>query len=252
MSEAFYERLALPAAARLGKRVPKKQFFEHARLGAADRRAFSEDIDAVIWQYTLKPATCAIPPYRDAERDCGEIAVLEARLRAAKRSVRLAELMHRAIPYPVFLILVHEDCLAVSLAHKRASRSGDGSIVAENVQTTDWLPADEPEAPAERAFLDSLALPGLPQTDYYATYAAWQQRLTALACARRTGTFRLSTDAEADTRRHECLASCRELEQEIAALRAQLKRETRFNRQVEFNTRIKRLEQALRDATAEL
>jgi hypothetical protein len=252
VTKQLYEWLALPSATRLGKRVPKKAFFEHAALTAPDRRAFSEDIDAVVWQHTLKPATCAIPPYHDDERDYGEIAVLEAQLREPKRSARLAELIHRAIPYPVFLVLHHEEWFAVSTAHKRASRAGYAAVVAEDPQSTEWLPEGEPEEPVERAFLASLGLSGLPQTDCYAVYAAWQNRITALACARRSGTFRLCESADADARRHERLASCRDLEQQIARLRAQLRRETRFNRQVELNTRIKQQEEVLRDTATDL
>jgi hypothetical protein len=55
-----YEHLALPEAAYLGKRVYKKLFFENAELSAADRRAFTDDVETVTWQYTLKPSTLPV------------------------------------------------------------------------------------------------------------------------------------------------------------------------------------------------
>jgi len=36
--EDFYENLGLPEACALGKRLFKKQFYEHGQLGAADKR----------------------------------------------------------------------------------------------------------------------------------------------------------------------------------------------------------------------
>lgn len=249
--QAVYEHLALPDAAHLGKRVYKKLFFENAELSAADRRAFTDDVEAVTWQYTLKPSTVPVSPYQDDERDYPELAVVEVELREAKRAQRLAEIVHRAIPYPLLLVLVHNDRFAVSTAHKRASRAEQGAVVAEDIQTTRWIDAHAPEA-VEQAFLDSLAVGRQPQTHYYALYDGWQQRLVALACARLMGEFRVPSRADQQAKRRETLTECHRLEGEITRLRAEIKKESRFNRQVELNTRIKQLEQQLRQTTAGL
>ncbi|WP_111745653.1 DUF4391 domain-containing protein [Salinisphaera orenii] len=243
--QIIHDYLALPETAYLGKRVYKKLFFENADLTAADRRAFTDDIDTVTWQYTLKPATLNVNTYRDNERDYAELAVIEVSLRDPKRIARLAELINRAIPYPMLLILVHEDRITLSTAHKRASRAEADTVIAEDMQLTQWL---DPAAlePVEQAFLNSLALPELPQTHYHALYSAWHQRLLALACARLSGTFHVPESAEARTRQREALAACHQLENDIASLRAEIKKETRFNRQVELNTRIKALEEEQR------
>lgn len=249
--QAVYDHLALPEAARLGKRIYKKLFFDNAELSAADRRAFTDAVEALTWQYTLKPGTLPASPYRDEQRDYPELAVVEAELREASPAPRLAEIIHRAIPYPLLLILVHNDRFALSTAHKRASRAEHGAVVAEEIQTTRWLDPHGLE-PVEHAFLHSLALDQQPRTHYYALYDGWHQRLLALACARRAGEFRLPSAAEQRTQRRETLTECHRLEGEIARLRAEIKKETRFNRQVELNTQIKQLEQQLRQAIAGL
>lgn len=247
----LYDHLSLPEAAYLGKRVYKKLFFENAELSASDRRALTDDVETVTWQYTLKPSTLPVRPYQDDERDYPELAVVEVELRDAKRAQRLAEIIHRAIPYPLLLILVHNGRLAVSTAHKRASRAERGAIVAEEIQSTGWMDSGAPEA-VEQAFLESLALRQQPQSHYYALYDGWHQRLLALACARLTGDYRVPSSAEKQSQRRETLAECHRLEGEISRLRAEIKKETRFNRQVELNTHIKQLEQQLRQATAGL
>lgn len=246
-----YDHLALPDAAYLGKRVYKKLFFDNAELSAADRRAFTEDIDAVTWQYTLKPSTLNVNAYRDEERDYPELAVVEVQLRSPNRVTRLAKLIHRAIPYPLFLIFVHKEQFAISTAHKRASKAEAGVVVAEDLRLTRWMNAQALED-VEQAFLGSLTVSELPQRHYYALYAAWHQRVLALACARLSQAFRIPTRPEAQAEQRERLAACHRLEGEIARLRAEIKKETRFNRQVELNTRIKGLEQELRQTVADL
>ena len=244
-------QLGLPDAARLGKRIHKKLFFENADLSAADRRAFTEDIDTVTWQYTLKPSTINVNAYRDDERDYGELAVVHATLKSAKHAARLAERIHRAIPYPLLLVLTYNGQWALSTAHKRASRAEAGVTVAEDIRTTRWIEADTP-TDVEQAFAASLGLDALPQTDFYALYAAWHQRLIALACARLSGRFHLPAEHETRSAQRERLAECHQLENDIARLRAEINKETRFNRQVELNTRIKGLEVTLRDTAATL
>src|SRR5680860_494466 len=99
MTDALYASMGIPDACQLGKRVFKKPFHENAKLGATDKKAFREDIDTVTWQYTLKPSTIPIQPYEDDQREYHEVAVLHVNLKTRKRTARIAEIMHRAIPY---------------------------------------------------------------------------------------------------------------------------------------------------------
>lgn len=243
-----YQYLALPEAAGLGKRVAKKLFFDNAALSAADRRLFTDDIETVTWQYTLKPGTLNVSAYQDDERDYREIAVIEVALRNAKRAPRLADIIHRAIPYPLLLILTHDTQLALSTAHKRASRAEHGEVIATDRQLTAWMNADAPSN-IEHDFLTSLTVTGIHATHYYALYCAWHQRLLALACARLSGAYRLP---EWPAEQREQLAGCHRMQTEIGALRSEIRAETRFNRQVELNTRIKQLERQFEQAITEL
>ena len=251
MSESLADYLELPEACHLGKRVFKKLFHEHAPLQAADARALQGDVDTIVWQHTLKPTTIAIPAFEDDEREYLEIAVLEGRLHNTKHATRLAELVHRAIPYPVLLILTHERSSAMSLAHKRYSRAEKGAIVADPPVTSHWIAADR-ISDIDRQFVDSLAIAGLPQTHLLATYTAWMDRVLAIACAQRTGIYRLSDSLDTVPIRVEALTGCRRLEVEIAELRTRIRRETQFNRQVELNSTLKNLERKLHDLTKTL
>src|SRR5689334_6819802 len=104
----LYTILGIPETCYLGKRVFKKLFDENAVLTASDRKAFTDAIDTIIWQYTLKPSTIQIPAFEDAEREYHEVALLEAKLKDRAKASRIAEVIHRAIPYPVVLVLSDE------------------------------------------------------------------------------------------------------------------------------------------------
>lgn len=251
MVAALYDNLALPESCHLGKRVFKKLFQEHAVLGVTDRKALSEDIDTVTWQYTLKPSTLPIPAYEDDQREYHEVAVLQVDQKAQRRTGRIAEIVHRAIPYPVMIVFAFERQAAVSLAHKRFSQAERGAVVAEEFVLTDWFAPADPTA-VQRAFLDSLNAAGLPHTHFFAFYSALVDRVIALDCARLTGEFRLEAAAERRQARRERLRACHELEIEIADLKAAIRKESQFNRQVELNTKIKNLEQQLKQRAAAL
>jgi len=244
MIDAFYSRMAIPQSCHLGKRVYKKLFFENAQLGVTDKKAFQEDIDSVTWQYTLKPNTIPVSPYEDQEREYLEIAVLQVNLRENRRYKRIAEVIHRAIPYPLALIFIHENAVAVCLAHKRFSQAEREKIVVDEFFFTDWIDPNV-STNGEAEFLGSLNFEQLPQTDFFSLYSGLVDRVIALDCARLTGHFRLESAADRQYRRRKRLQACHQLEQQIAEHKNMIKKETQFNRQVELNTKLKQLEARL-------
>jgi hypothetical protein len=251
MINVLYESMAIPDACQLGKRVFKKLFQENAKLGATDKKAFREDIDTITWQYTLKPTTIPIRAYEDDQREYHEIAVLQVDLKTDRRTNRIAEVMHRAIPYPLVVVFVFGTTCALSLAHKRFSQAEKGAIVAEDFVITDWIDLAAPTQ-VQRDFIASLVVTALPDTHFLAFYSAIADRLVALDCARLTSKFRLGFAADKRRARRNRLAACHDLEGRIDEYRTAIQKETQFNRQVELNTKMKELEKQLKRKAAGL
>lgn len=248
---ALATALALPADARVEQRVPKKLLLEQGAPTAADKRLIQNGIDELTWLAALKPTNIGVPAYRDNVREYLEIAVIAAGLRESAKPLRLAQLLHRAIPYPTMLVTARAESVSVSLAHKRWSQSEGGAVVVEDMRSTVPFRPDAPSE-CEAAFLASLALSGLQVRDMFALYQRWLDRVTALDAATVTGEFALPESAERATARREALAAYNQLKQEIGKLRAQAKKEKQMNRQVELNLAIKRLEAELARNLAEL
>ena len=111
--------LGYPESAAVNQRIPKKMLVETGAPTAADKRAITDGIEDIHWLAALKPGTVGIPAYQDEARDYLEIAILSINLRPESKASRIAELVHRAIPYPTFLMAHSQGGISISLAHKR-------------------------------------------------------------------------------------------------------------------------------------
>lgn len=234
--------LDLPDAARVDQRVPKKLLLENGAPTVADKRYITDGIEELYWVAALKPTTIGVPAYRDDAREYLEIAVLHLTLRAGAKAGRLVELVHRAVPYPVLLLVEHSEHPGLSVAHKRWSQGEAGKTVLDGeVVAVEW------DAVHGLTFHDALALCHQPRTTLYALYQGWIDTLLALQAARVTGTFVKPASSEHAATRREALHEYMRLDVEIIRLRAVAEKEKQLPRQVELNLELKRM-QALQSA----
>lgn len=243
--EGFYQKLAIPEACHLGKRVYKKLFYENAALNAADKKAFIEDIEDIHWLYTLKPETINIGRFQDDEHDFSEVAILQVNLKDKKPYKRIAQVIQRAIPYPLMIVFVEGSNIALSLADKRINRADREKIMVEAFHETDWMDLANLNE-AERVFLDSCAITRFSFNNFYEFYGDLTARIVALNCAHLNGTYTLD-NALSREERIALLNHIRQSQQQLAELRAALKNESQFNRKVQLNIQIKKLDSELSD-----
>ena len=236
--------LDLPSGCRLDQRVPKKLLVENGAPTAADKRWITEGIEDIYWLAALKPANIGVPECRDEVREYLEIALLSVTLRPEAKVARLAELIHRAILYPVLLLMVQGDALTLSLAHKRWSQGEADKTVLDGD-----LVCAELRGPLEisvvRSFREMMSLSHQPGTNLHALYQGWIDTVLALQIASFTGRFTISASPEQAEARRDALRECVTLEAEIAALRTAAAKEKQIHRQVEINLEHKRLQAKL-------
>lgn len=247
--------LDLPASSRVDRRVPKTLLIENGAPAAADKRSINDGVEELLWVAALKPATAAIPEFRDHAREYLEIAVLRLTLRPDAKAGRLLELVHRAVPYPVLLVAEnggpHGHAPLLAMAHKRWSQGEAGKMVLEGeVVAVEW--DDGRDGPHGAAFRDALAIGRQPRASLYALYQGWMDTVLALEAARRTGVFELPASTERVAARRAALQECARCEAEIARLRAVAAKEKQITRQVELNLALKRVEAARAAALARL
>ncbi|MBF0181510.1 MAG: DUF4391 domain-containing protein [Magnetococcales bacterium] len=236
------EALALPADSRVDQRVPKKLMLEQGAPTTADNRLIQDGIEALHWIAALKPGNVAVPAFRDEVREYAELAVLHAVLRPEAKTARLLELIHRAIPYPLALVVTGADGVFFSLAHKRYSQGEAGKVVLDDDLVVERL---DNGGGVEAAFLDALALSRQNAANLHALYQGWMERLTALTAARLTGTYGVSVSEEEDQNRREALREHAELTKKLVGLRTLAAKEMQLNRRVALNVEIQGIQKAL-------
>jgi hypothetical protein len=242
-SDTIVRAIGLPDSALVNQRVPKKMLAENGAPTAADKRRINDGIEEIYWLAALKPNTIGVPEYSDDVREYLEIALLAVTLRSEAKAYRLAELIHRAIPYPLFLILVQGDQTTLSLAHKRRAQNEADKFVLDG-ESVDVTASGNASLSAEviRRFLDAVALKNQPRANLLQLYQGWIDTLVALQVSQLTGQFYLAASAEAAINRREALQKCRELEAKIAVLRNAASKEMQMARRVELNMEIKLIE----------
>ncbi len=260
-SEQLISALCLPAEATVGQRVPKKMLAENltsrGTATSADRKLLQEQIDEVTWVAALKPTNAGIPVYQDEVRSYLELAVLSVRLRESSQLApipakvspsvaRLAELVHRAIPYPVLLVLDDNARLYLSLVHIRwAQKEADKAVLdgdlIQGVFVHNGSPAASVmDADTVNAFINAMGLSKQPRTDLLTLYQGWMDTLSAWQAAAVTGRFECVSPQQATARRA-ALRRCHELDAQISSLRAAASKEKQMARQVAANLEIKAL-----------
>ena len=199
----------------------------------------------------LKPTTIGVPAFEDSVRQYLEIAVLTCAIRPSAKPGRVVELIHRAVPYPVVLVVGYDDSACLSLAHKRWSHGEAGAVVVDTVHRSREFNPQAPDGLAA-SFLASLAIARIAATDLYTLYDRWVQCIEALAAADITGPYLAPSKLERAVFRREALKSYERLTKQIVAIRTQAGKEKQMNRRVELNVELKRLEKELDETTASL
>lgn len=234
--------LEIPVQDQVDQRVPKKLLQDSAAVAAGDKTLLQNSIEEINWFAVLKPASIGVPEYRDDEREYVEIAVVHVRLRQEARAPRIAELVHRAIPYPVLLVLELENGAWVSVAHKRWAQNDTTKMVLDEGPTDIWLDSNAQEAvPVVEAFLANLSMRTRSRTHLKDMYQGWLDTVNAMQTARITGRFALPASREDAQDQRGLLVRCRDIDVKLTSLRAAALKEKQVPRQVDLNLEIKAL-----------
>lgn len=222
--------LGYPSACKIDRVIFKKMFHDAGDLSKADKVLLTDNVDKVTWAYNLRRDNTMIPPYQDEVRKYEEVQVMQVLLRQPKGIRRLAEIIMRAIPYPMLLLFEYQGKLAVALAHQRNSLADSARNTLEDLWISEFLSTDDELFPLLRH--DRQRFTNF--FDYYSDLVdALCQVMAQKAGAPAGGTGELSRDI---------LHGMNSLDAQITSLRAELKKETRFNRKMELNIQIKQLE----------
>jgi len=141
----------------------------------------------------------------------------------------------RTIPYPMLLIFAFEERMQFYAAHQRVSQSDSSKNTIEECIATDWIDHD-------KSLFSKLDIRKMRFTNLYALYSDLMDIISIYNVSDLMAEKKPITGTEA----RELAAQLRVIEGQIVSLRARLKKESQFNRKMELNIEIKRLEQEKR------
>lgn len=247
-AERVIASLDLPQEAKVDQRIAKKLLIENGAPTASDKKQINDGIEELVWIAALKPNTVGVPEYRDTVREVLEVAVLHLKLRNGAKVTRIVELIHRAIPYPLFLVADTDGKVALSLATKRWAQNEGGKAVLDE----EPLSVEVEDDSLSMSFLSALSLRRQNRQNLNEFYAGWKALFEAYLASAYSGIFKQSVSPEDAERRRKALDSANAIHRELVVLKARAERETQMNRKVQLNLDIKRLEQDLLVATKEM
>ena len=279
----FYECLDLPEKSFLGSRVAKKQLIEHSKLSTADKKAVQEDIESIVWRNTLKNNTINISPYfceinnddtnkqeNSSETESfvleySEIALIEVNIRSEKRVKKIAELIQRAIPYPLILVLHlkhvtegdSDSSLHLNLATKRLSKADHSKLKVERFYHSQKFTEEQiTENSIEEQFFKSLSVNNQSFINFYEFYMGWVKQFISLEKSKLTDSFDIdasqSIDIEQAKAQANALDSIASLEAKLSGIRQKIKQENQINRKVELNIQAQKIKQQISELTVEI
>lgn len=253
--------LQLPSGTWVNQRVPKKLLAERGAPTAADRKLIQDHVEHVQWLAALKPSNVGISSFADATRQYLEVSILSVELRStdclSTKARRIAELTHRAIPYPVFLVLDDGTQVAVSLSHLRRSQDGTSDVVLDGPHHCALLLTNDVQSAGaqDEARLQALAALRVGRQAWatlWHLYQSWIETLIAWQAVPLTGRFVLPSSAEQAASTRQAVHRIADLRQQIETLRRAAAKERQIAKLAEVNQSIKKLEREVEAERAKL
>lgn len=239
----LFDCFNLPASCKVGNTIFKKQFYDNADLSKADKDLFTNAVNKVTWQYCLKPETINIQPYKDEEHDYPELEVLEVTLAVNTKVKRIAEIIMRAIPYPMVLVFRLDDKFQLWAAHQRISQADSTKNTIDEFINTDWIDFEN-QTEWDSDFLKEINLKNFSHANFYRFYSDFIDKIYLYNLQCRIKSVKLEITPQQAKERTDKL---NEVGSKIAILKSQIKKETQFNRRVEINMEIKKLEEKMKE-----
>lgn len=212
--------MTLPKTTEFNRRIPKQKFYENLSVTLELKRIFIDQIKTIYWRNKIAPATMNLA----AGETVTEIEVFEVRLSAPQLDVSVLKQIDKEIPYHILFLLEYEGKYQAWTAYKEAAASGSSAFKVGTYYHTDWL--TEQELP--------LKVDGLNIDTVYENFV----RQIAGDALRSESPETLKESVERDARRQE-------MQKQIAALQAKVRKEKQLNKQVQLNAELKRVKREL-------
>lgn len=229
----------------INKKLDKKAFYDHADLNKKEKDVITKYIQRMELAYLLTPSTVNIQPFITDEYHYEGIMFITVQLRdevTDKHVSLIDEVIHSALPNPAVIVFDWEDGIQISTSFKRLNKIDKTSIVLERIHRSGWFNVKDSKENIQ-GFLKTVHLSNVRFTNFYDFYQDFDLAVEALQNIEITGRYNVAKNPEEYKEQQRIIKQMQELEQETAKYRAAIKKESQFNKKVEYNMKIQKLAQ---------
>ena len=229
-----------PSTAKVDKIIPKNKLYQRGSANHRIERLFVEQVESIRWAYKLSPHTINL---NDSET-IKEIQIFSIVSRVERLDTEVLQFIDKLIPSPIIFEIVFEDKIKVIANYKRQSQADSQKFVLGKYYATDWQDLTQREdlpivfgiADLYEYFIEQLLL---------STNKASPNVVLIPNIKANLSTMTQKTDSIEDKIAHAEKVAL--LTKQIYELQKRMYKEKQFNRQVEMNLQLQRLQKQLNE-----
>ena len=212
--------LNLPNSTEFNKRIPKQKFYDNLSVTPALKKAFTDQIKVIYWRNKIAPTTVNLA----ASDSVMEIEVFEIQLNTPELDESVLRQIDQKIPYHILFLLEYNGQYRAVIGYKEASASGKTAFKVDHYYSTDWMNED-----SLTVHLDGLSMDSV--------YENLVRQIAGEILAGKNGTT-LKESVEHQKQREQ-------IEKQIAALEAKIRKEKQPKRKFELVQRLNELKDSI-------
>lgn len=241
----FYREIGLEQKLpSLNKKLDKKIFYDYAELNKKEKDVITKYIDRMELTYLLTPSTINIHPFICDEFHYEGVMYITVRMReetTEKQVAVIEEVIHGALPNPVIIVFQLDDEILVSTCMKRLNKVNQRSVVLNEIHRTAWISIHQLEQSTIHDFIQSIHLTKINFSNFYEFYKEIDLAVQAYQQMDIVGSFQVVKNDKKREAWQLIIGEIHETEQEMVKLKKTMKKETQFNKKVEYNVKIQQL-----------
>lgn len=227
----------------LNKKLDKKMFYDQADLNKKEKNLLQKQVEKIELSYLLVPSTINIQPYISEDYRYEGVMFITIHVRSGVKEHHikgLSHILHTVLPHPAVLVFAIQDDVRLVTAQKRLNKVDQSKVVVEESHDSGWFSlASNQEVISP--FLEAIHLSRLSFNNFFEFYQGIHKAIEALRFALITGQFIIIDN---DTQR-QLLNKLAAIQADIERYKHLIKKESQFNRRVEYNITIHRLSEEL-------
>lgn len=211
--------LGLPKSTEFNKRIPKQKFYENIAVTPTMKKTFVEQIRIIYWRNKIAVTTLNLA----AGEQVTEIEVFEVRLSTPEVDESVLRQIDREIPYHILFLLEYEGRYRAVIGYKEAA-AGKIAFKVDRYYYSDWLDADELPVHLDGLLLDTV-------------YENFVRQIAGTALdSGESATLKESVENQKQRE---------QLEKQITALEAKIRKEKQPKKKFELVSILKKLQEGL-------